>query len=95
MRKNQNQIDHEAMDLSDELETSMEIFSEEEYLISTMNCISEDILSDEFYERNRSLIRDMSNGFFIRNRRQGDMPPNVASRSFEIFFSSLAKFGLR
>lgn len=91
--QNQN-IDLEATDYNRQ-EDSVNSFTEEEYLIEVLNRISPAILSDEFYEKNKDLIRGISDGFYDRHMRRGDMPPILARRSIEIILSSVAKFGWR
>lgn len=88
--KNHN-IDHEATNLQQEDFA----LTEEEYFIAVMNSVSELIISDEFYHRNRQLIHNITNDFRDRHIRQGDMPPRLAGRSVEIFFSGISKFGFR
>lgn len=94
MSKNQN-IDHEAFDLSEDITEDNDLFTEEEYLISTLNSVSEIIVSDDFYNRNKHLICNMINDLYDRHNRRGDMPPRLAGRAVEIFFSSITKVGLR
>ena len=95
MSENQSNIDREAIDLQEEAESREGIFSEEEYFIVSLNSVSSDILPDEFYNRNKQLIRNMANDLCDRHNRQGDMPPELAGRCIEVFFSSITKFGLR
>lgn len=94
MSKNQTNIDHEAIDLRPEVELG-DVLTEGDYAIQTLNAVSEVILSDEFYNRNKLLIKNMMKDFHDRHNRQGDMPPKLAGRSLEAFFSAIAKFGLR
>lgn len=94
MYKNQHQnIDHESIyPLKQEKDNGL---TEEEYLIQTLNCVSESIITDNYYERNKRLIRSISDGLHDRHNRRGDMPPKLAGRVIEIFFVSIGKFGLR
>lgn len=91
---NENQKYPHSGDINSQ-EEEQERFSEESYLIDTINQIPEEILSDETYERNRSLIKNMTDNFCDRHNRHGDMPPAIAARCLIVFFSSITKFGLR
>jgi len=94
MSENQSNIDHEAIDLRSE-EEIQDILTEGDYIIQTLNAVSANILSDEFHNRNKTLIHSMIKDFRDRDNRQGDMPPKLAGRSLEVFFSAIAKYGLR
>lgn len=79
----------------DSQEEEQDQFTEEAYLIDTVNLIPVEVLSDEMYERNRYLIKSMTDNFCDRHNRHKDTPPLIAARCLGIFFSSITKFGLR
>lgn len=102
--KNQSQnpnLDLEAVDFNRHEEeegrdnTATSPLTEEEYLIEVIDAISPTTMSDEWYEKNKRLVRGITDGFHDRHVRHGDMPPALARRSFEVFLSAIAKFGWR
>lgn len=80
-----NQIDYEAIDLTIDEEIHEEVF-----LIDVINLISENVISDENFEKNNVLITHITSEL----RRRG-MSAEMTATTLELMFSSIATFGLR
>lgn len=69
---------------------------EAEYFYETVNDIPEEILSDDFYERNPDLVNSISNSLCdINKMTNGKMPPELGKKAMVAFFVSLKIHGLR
>jgi hypothetical protein len=66
-----------------------------EYAYEVFNAVSEDIISDEYFDRNKGLLFAISNELFELNVKSGKIPPERATRIIEGVFSSINKHGLR
>lgn len=69
--------------------------SEEEFFFEIFNTISDEVISDEYFDKNKQLLIDISNGLFDTNSRNGDMPSELARRVIEGFFSAIKRNGIR
>ena len=69
---------------------------EAQYFYETVNDIPEEILSDDFYERNSDLVNAISNSLCDINKlTSGKMPPEMGVKAMVAFFASLKIHGLR
>lgn len=68
---------------------------EAQYFYDTINEIPEEILSDDFYERNADLVNSISNSLCDINKMTGKMPPELGKKAMVAFFASLKIHGLR
>lgn len=71
------------------------IESEEHYFYEMFDVLSEDVISDEQYNRNKLLIDEISNLFYDLNSRQNKLSPETGRKVLEIIFSSIEKYGFR
>jgi hypothetical protein len=69
---------------------------EAQYFYETINEIPEEVLSDDFYERNSDLVNAISNSLCDVNKMtRGKMPPELGVKAMMAFFASLKIHGLR
>jgi hypothetical protein len=69
--------------------------TDEEYFYEVFNTMSEDIISDEYFDKNKALIIDISNSLHEIYSRTGKIPPNMAKRIIGGFFSAIKRNGIR
>lgn len=69
--------------------------SDEQYFYEVFNTISEDVISDEYFDRNKRLLIDISNMFYDMDSRNDNISPEFARRIIEGIFSSIKRNGLR
>lgn len=69
--------------------------SEEEYFFEVFNTISEELISDEYFDRNKGLLIDISNTLRDMDIRNSEMPPNLARRVIEGVFAAIQRNGIR
>lgn len=68
---------------------------EYEYWAKIFNEFPESIVSNEFYDRNKDLLEQISDDFCDMDDRTEDFPPAKAKKVLEIVFSNIQKFGYR
>ena len=69
---------------------------EAQYFYDTVNGIPEEVLSDDFYDRNPDLVNAISNSLCdINKMTNGKMPPELGKKVMVAFFASLKIHGLR
>jgi hypothetical protein len=69
--------------------------SDELYFFEVFNTISEDVISDEYFDKNKRLLIDMSNLLYDMNSRNDNLPPDLARRIIEGFFAAIKRNGIR
>jgi hypothetical protein len=69
--------------------------TEEQFFFELFDSMSEDVISDEYYNKNSELLSVISGTLFDINQRSGGMPPAMARRVLEGIFSNILKIGLR
>ena len=69
--------------------------SDEQYFFEVFNTISEDVISDEYFDKNKRLLIDISNNLHDMHERTGTIPPQRARRIIEGIFSSIKINGIR
>lgn len=74
----------------------MEVMSsDEQYFYEVFNTISEEVISDDYFDRNKRLLIDISNMFYDMNSRNDNVSPAFARRIIEGVFSSIKRNGVR
>lgn len=69
---------------------------EENYFYEIMDSIPEEVLSDDFYDRNADLVNSISNSLCdINEMTSGKLPPNLGHKVMIAFFANLKIHGLR
>jgi hypothetical protein len=69
---------------------------EAKYFYDTVGDLPDEILSDEFYERNSDFVNAISNSLCDINKiTSGKMPPELGKKAMVAFFASLKIHGLR
>jgi|31_taG_2_1085359.scaffolds.fasta_scaffold00206_8 hypothetical protein len=69
---------------------------EAQYFYETINEIPEEVLSDDFYERNSDLVNAISNSLCDVNKiTRGKLPTEIGVKVMVAFFASLKIHGLR
>lgn len=69
--------------------------TDEEFFYEVFNTVSDEVISDEYFDRNKALIIDISNSLHEIYSRTGKIPPNMARRIIEEFFSAIRRNGIR
>lgn len=69
---------------------------EAEYFYEAINPITEEVLSDDFFDRNASLVSSISNSLCdIDEITEGKLPPELGTKVMIAFFANLKIHGLR
>lgn len=70
-------------------------YGEDYYFHEIFNEISDDLVSDEYFDRNYQMLRNWSNELFNIHQVSDNMPPSLARRVIETSLSNIFKFGIR
>lgn len=70
-------------------------YGEEHYFYEIFNEISDDLVSDEYFDRNFIMLRNWSDELYNIHQISGNMPPSLARRVIETSLSNIFKFGIR
>jgi hypothetical protein len=84
----------EGYDVTDDSTDDIQL-KRNKYFIDIFNTLSEDVISDEYYDKNEELLGSTVDMLFDINERTGNIPPVTARRVLEGVFSNILKYGLR
>ena len=70
-------------------------FAEEYYFAEVFNTISDEIISDEFFDNNNALLSDVSDQLCELNEKLGCLPPDKGRRIIEELFAAIRRHGIR
>jgi len=77
------------------IEETQQEYAEEYYFHAIFNEISDDIVSDEYFDRNYQMLKNWSDELYNIHQVTNSMPPKLARRVIETSLSNIFKFGLR
>lgn len=67
----------------------------EEYYHECWSNVPASIVTDEYYEKNLSLLQAMTYDFYMYNDATGSLPPVMSSFLLQRVFSNMLSFGVR
>lgn len=69
--------------------------SSEEYFHTCWNWMPEEVVSDEYWEKNEELFTAITNDMYFLHKQSNNFPPEQARVVLQAIFTNFLKFGLR
>jgi hypothetical protein len=69
--------------------------TEEDFFYKIFNWMPENVISDEYYEKNATLFQDISSAMYDYNQVSSKLSAESSRKAIEIVFRCILKHGLR